>query len=170
MPGISTTTGTPSAINPRRDRQRAQDRRRGTRRLAFRRSRRGLVAVFDNARLAHDALRRLLSGEYDDELRRDYVEDTTEWYERMTTTPEFVLPVGWRGELRHEIARRAAAPASCGPIWSCSPSDATASSSPSSCGVPTPTMPAVSHPSPHAYSGASSRRRPRSPGREQAAR
>ncbi|MDV9170719.1 glycosyltransferase family A protein [Streptomyces sp. W16] len=72
------------------------------------------LAVFDNARLAHDALRRLRGGEHDEEFRRAYVADTTEWYERMATTPEFVLPAGWRGELRHEITRRAVAP---GEVW-----------------------------------------------------
>ncbi|KUN84423.1 glycosyltransferase family 2 protein [Streptomyces griseoruber] len=72
------------------------------------------LAVFDDARRAHAALRRLRGGEHDEEFRHAYLADTIEWYERMATTPEFVLPTGWRGELRPEITRRGTAP---GELW-----------------------------------------------------
>ncbi|MFB4424070.1 glycosyltransferase family 2 protein [Streptomyces sp. QL37] len=72
------------------------------------------LAVFDDARRAHAALRRLRGGEFDDEFRSAYLADTLEWYERMSTTPEFVLPTGWHGELGPEITHRATAP---GDLW-----------------------------------------------------
>ncbi|WP_262060834.1 aminotransferase class III-fold pyridoxal phosphate-dependent enzyme [Streptomyces sp. STR69] len=82
------------------------------------------------------------------------------------------VPPNDPGELRTLLARQggqiAAVVVEPCPIWFCSPNNATASSSPSSCGAPVPTTPAVSHPSPHAYSAASSLWRPRSPGVQRA--
>lgn len=86
----------------------------GTRRHRTMRRYRLPLAVFDDPRHARAAMEELRHPHREAAFRKAYAADTLAWYERMQTTPEFTVPLGWRGDLSEEIARAAE---QAGPLW-----------------------------------------------------
>lgn len=77
----------------------------GTRRYRISRRHRLPLAVFDDARKARLALTALRADEHAPALHAAIVDDLTEWLCRLSETPRFVWPRGWRGDLASEIRR-----------------------------------------------------------------
>ncbi|MFC1408298.1 glycosyltransferase family 2 protein [Streptacidiphilus sp. N1-12] len=86
----------------------------GTRR--YRTPRRHLLplAVFDDPRRAHAALRELQDARHSSALRTAHRDDTRAWYGRLSTAPRFHAPRGWDGDLDAEID---AATSDDTPLW-----------------------------------------------------
>ncbi|WP_328299922.1 glycosyltransferase [Streptomyces sp. NBC_00435] len=70
----------------------------GTRRHGISLRRRMSVAVFDDARRAHAALRELRDDRHGAALRAACTADTRAWLRRMAASAQFVRPAGWAGD------------------------------------------------------------------------